>query len=135
MKKALFTLVALISMMAIHAQQKWDFTVTPDADSTALAKASSEWTATKSGTINRFESINAIDGAIKAGGKELTMTKGLTVSGAAAKKIRIDVNNRLQLAVLNGTQQFVHSLIFTSLLEVLEKDVCVEENFHSLYFS
>ena len=103
MKRVLFTLAVLMSMMTAYAQQKWDFTTTPDADSTALAKASSEWTATKSGAINRFESINAIDGAIKAGGNELTMTKGLTVSGAAAKKIRIDVNTRLQLAGKNIT--------------------------------
>ena len=40
-----------------------------------------------------------------------------------------DRNNRLQLAVLNGTQQFVHSLIFTSLLEVLEKDVVSRKTF------
>ena len=98
MKKILFTLVALISMMAANAQQTWDFTHTPEADSTALAAATSEWTATTSGTINRFESKNAIEGAIKAGGKELSMTKGITISGAAEKKIRIDVNARLQLA-------------------------------------
>ena len=98
MKKILFTLVALISMMAANAQQTWDFTHTPEADSTALAAATSEWTATTSGTINRFESKNAIEGAIKAGGKELSMTKGITISGAAEKKLRIDVNARLQLA-------------------------------------
>lgn len=103
MKKTLITLLALVGMMSASAQQTWDFTHTPDADSTALAAAKSEWTATTSGTINRFESINAIEGAITAGGQELTMTKGLTISGAAAKKIRIDVNNRLQLAGKNIT--------------------------------
>ena len=100
MKRVLFTLAVLMSMMTAYAQQKWDFTTTPDADSTALAKASSEWKATTSGAINRFESINAIDGAIKAGGTELEMTQGLTVK-AAEKKIRIDVDNRLQLAGKN----------------------------------
>ncbi len=98
MKQIYATLLALL-MTAVHMNaQTWDFTQTPDADVAALKAATSEWSYTESS--NRYESINAINGAITAGGTELTMTKGLTVE-AGAKKIRIDVDNRLQLAGKN----------------------------------
>ena len=100
MKKifALFTLL-FTTLMSVNAQS-WDFTKTPDADVTLLSADTTEWSYTE--TSNRYESINAISGAITAGGTELQMTKGLTVE-AAAKKIRIDVNNRMQLAGKNIT--------------------------------
>ena len=120
MKKTLFTLVALISIMAANAQQTWDFTHTPDADSTALAAATSEWTATTSGTINRFESKNAIEGAIKAGGKELSMTKGITISGgepflqasALVNLLQIVHETRPDLTVMSYTGYTKESLIW-----------------------
>ena len=100
MKKifALFTML-LTAVMGVNAQS-WDFTKTPDADVRLLSAATTEWSYTESS--NRYESITAINGAITAGGTELEMTKGLAFE-AAAKKIRIDVNNRLQLAGKNIT--------------------------------
>ena len=83
---------------SVAAQTKWDFTQTPASDVAALSAATSEWKYTE--TSNRYESKNEINGAITANGSELEMTKGLTVA-AAANKIRIDVNNRLQLAGKN----------------------------------
>ena len=101
MMKRLTSILALLAMMmglstSVKAQQTWDFTQTPESDIRFLNAASSEWNLT-TGEFNRYESINAISGAITAGGTELTMTQGLTVE-AGAKKIRIDVNKRLQLA-------------------------------------
>ena len=100
-------IVKVISIMAgpsfsraTAAQTKWDFTQTPESDVTALNDAPSEWSYTESS--NRYESINAINGPLTAGSAELQMTRGLTFE-AAAKKIRIDVNNRLQLAGKNIT--------------------------------
>ncbi len=93
------TLLVLMLGLGMNVKaQTWDFTTTPDADVTLLKAATTEWTYTE--TSDRYESKKAISGAITAGGKELTMTKGLTVD-AAEKKIRIDVNNRLQLAGKN----------------------------------
>lgn len=98
MKKFIFTLISVMCTLAVSAQQKWDFTQTSDSDVAALTAATTEWSYTEAS--NRFESINAIDGPLTAGGQELDIARGLTVN-AAAKKIRIDVNNRIQLAGKN----------------------------------
>jgi hypothetical protein len=101
MKRHITILTLLVLMLGLNMSvkaQTWDFTKTPDADVALLKAATSEWGYTE--TSNRYESKTAINGAIKAGGTELSMTKGLTVD-AAATKIRIDVNNRLQLAGKN----------------------------------
>ena len=100
MKKILFSIIALVGVLNAGAQTKWDFTQTPEADVTALTAATTEWAYTESS--NRFESINAINGPLKAGNVELQLTKGLSFD-APAKKIRIDVNNRVQLAGKNVT--------------------------------
>ena len=100
MKKILFSIIALLGVLNASAQTKWDFTQTPESDVTALTAATTEWTYTESS--NRFESINAINGPLKAGNVELQLTKGL-IFDAPAKKIRIDVNNRVQLAGKNVT--------------------------------
>ncbi len=85
---------------SVAAQTKWDFTQTPASDVAALSAATSEWKYTE--TSNRYESINAFNGPLTAGTTELQMTKGLSFE-AAATKIRIDVDNRLQLAGKNIT--------------------------------
>ena len=100
MKKILFSIIALLGVLNTSAQTKWDFTQTPESDVTALTAATTEWAYTESS--NRFESINAISGPLKAGNVELQLTKGLSFD-APAKKIRIDVNNRIQLAGRNVT--------------------------------
>ncbi len=93
------SLIVLLTGMSMGVKaQSWDFTQTPEADVTALQADTRNWTFTE--TSNRYESKNEINGAITANGSELEMTKGLTVA-AAANKIRIDVNNRLQLAGKN----------------------------------
>ena len=96
----IFTLIALMLGMtgSVQAQQEWDFTKSYEEDLTALSAATTEWS--YASDKNRYESKNVIDGAITAGGTELTLTRGLTVT-AAAKKIRIDVGKRLQLAGKN----------------------------------
>ena len=93
-----FVLYTILFSINASAQGKWDFTQTPESDVIALSAATTEWSYTESS--NRYESINAISGALMAGGTELQMTKGLSFE-AAEKKIRIDVNNRLQLAGKN----------------------------------
>ena len=102
MKRMTFILTMLAIMMglstSVKAQKTWDFTQTPESDVTALGRATSEWTYVEKS--DRYESKKAINGAITAGGTELTMTQGLTVD-AAEKKIRIDVNRCLQLAGKN----------------------------------
>ena len=98
MKKTIFTFLALLSSLMGNAQQSWDFTSTNSADVTALSAATTEWTYTESS--KRYENINAIDGALKAGETELLTTKGLLFK-AAAKKLRIDVDKRVQLAGKN----------------------------------
>ena len=100
MKKILFSIIALLGVLHANAQTKWDFTQTPESDVTALKAAPTEWSYTESG--NRFESINAINGPLKAGNVELQLTKGLSFD-APEKKIHIDVNNRVQLAGKNVT--------------------------------
>ena len=100
MKKILFSIIALLGVLNVSAQTKWDFTQTPESDVAALMAATTEWSYTESS--NRFESINAINGPLKAGNVELLLTKGLSFD-APAKKIRIDVDNRVQLAGKNVT--------------------------------
>ena len=100
MKKILTSIVALMGLMSASAQQTWDFTQTNAQDVEALKAATTEWSYTESS--DRYENLNAIDGALTAGGKELETTKGLTFV-AAANKIRIDVNKRVQLAGKNIT--------------------------------
>ena len=95
MKKIMLTMVALMLSIMTNAQKTWDFTQMSDADSTALRAAAAEWTYTESS--NRFENVNAISGALTANGAELAISKGLTFE-APEKKIRIDVNKRIQLA-------------------------------------
>ena len=99
MKKTFLILAALMGMLSANAQQTWDFTQTSDADSTALAGATSEWT--YDATNSRFTNKNVIDGAITASGVELQLAKGLTINGAAAGKLKIDINKRLQLGGKN----------------------------------
>ena len=77
------------------AQAKWDFTQTPDQDILALSAATGEWSYDE--TKKRYENTKAISGALKAAQTELLLTKGLSFE-AAEKKMRIDVNSRLQLA-------------------------------------
>ena len=89
----------LVLSITLQAQTSWDFTVTPESDVAHLKADTQNWS--YDSTKDRYESKVAIEGAIKADGVELDLTKGLTVSGAAAKKIRIDVNKRLQLAGKN----------------------------------
>ena len=100
MKKIMTFITTMLLLMGVNvnAQQTWDFSKTPETDVAALAAATTEWEYTE--TNKRYESKVAINGAIKAGNTELTMTKGLTVV-AAEKKIRIDVDNRIQLAGKN----------------------------------
>ena len=83
---------------AAEELMKWDFSQKIESDSLALRAASSEWTYTVNN--NRFENVNAINGTITAGGKELTLTQGLTVS-AKENKLRIDYGKRIQLAGSN----------------------------------
>lgn len=98
MKKILFSIIALLGVLNANAQTKWDFTQTPESDVAALSAATTEWTYTEKS--NRYESKNAINGPLKAGNVELQLTKGLKFE-AAEKKIRIDVNNLVQLAGKN----------------------------------
>lgn len=98
MKKIYLFLIAMMSVLGASAQQTWDFTATSDADVAALKAATSDWTYTESS--NRFENVKAISGKLMAGNTEIQLTKGLTFT-AAEKKLRIDVNNRVQLAGKN----------------------------------
>ena len=81
-----------------ETQMKWDFTQTPESDVTALNAATNEWSYDES--KNRFENIGAIDGPLMAGRTSLQLTHDLQFV-AGEKKIRIDVNSRLQLAGKN----------------------------------
>lgn len=96
---AIFSVLAMMMAMSATANaQTWDFTKTDAADVEALSAATSEWTYTESS--KRYENVKAISGAVKAGDTELALTRGLSVT-AAEKKLRIDVDNRLQLAGKN----------------------------------
>lgn len=96
MKKIIFCIIVLLGVTTANAQQTWDFSQTSEADVAALEAASSEWKYTEES--NRYENLKEVNGAVTAGGTELQLTKGLKVSGAAAGKLRIDVNNRIQFA-------------------------------------
>ena len=98
MKKLFLTLACLAAVIGMQAQQTWNFTVTSEADVALLKAATSEWSYTESS--DRYQSKNAIDGPLTAGGQELALTQGLRFT-AAAEKIRIDVNKRVQLAGKN----------------------------------
>lgn len=98
MKKTIFIFMALLTSLMGNAQQSWDFTATNANDVTALKAATTEWTYTEAS--DRYENINAIDGALTAGNAVLQTTQGLKFKGAE-KKIRIDVNKRVQLAGKN----------------------------------
>ena len=98
MKKSIFIFMALLTSLMGNAQQSWDFTTTNTNDVTALKAATTEWTYTESS--DRYENINAIDGFLTAGNAVLQTTQGLKFK-AAEKKIRIDVNKRVQLAGKN----------------------------------
>ena len=75
--------------------QQWDFAKTIDADVAALAADTDNWSYTEAS--NRYESKVAFNGELTAGQTVLELTKGLSFN-AAAKKIRIDVGKRVQLA-------------------------------------
>ena len=98
--KAILSLTALMLGLCqgVQAQQKWDFTQTPANDIRVLSSNGDAWS--YDDTKKRYENTVDIDGAIKASNTELELTKGLTVK-AAAKKFRIDVDQRIQLAGKN----------------------------------
>ena len=98
MKKTIFILMALLTSLMCNAQQSWDFTATNANDITALKAATTEWSYTES--IDRYENIKPINGFLTAGGTVLQTTQGLKFK-SAEKKLRIDVNKRVQLAGKN----------------------------------
>ena len=100
MKKVLFSMIALLAVLGAKAQQTWNFAQSNADDVAALSAASREWT--YDDTKDRYQNINAINGAITAGGVELQLAKGLTFQ-AAAEKLRIDNNKCIQLAGKNIT--------------------------------
>ena len=97
----IFTLIALMLGMtgSVQAQQEWDFTKSYEEDLTALSAATTEWS--YASDKNRYDSKNAIDGAITAGGTELTLT---------SKEYAI-----LQLLLSHPDKIFSRSNIFDSL--------------------
>lgn len=99
MRKIALACILMMTCIALQAQTKWDFTTTSESDVAHLAADTDNWSYTAD--KDRYESKKAIEGAIKAEGVELDLAKGLSISGADAKKIRIDVNKRLQLAGKN----------------------------------
>ena len=90
--------MALLTSLMCNAQQSWDFTATNANDITALKAATTEWSYTES--IDRYENIKPINGFLTAGGTILQTTQGLKFK-SAEKKLRIDVNKRVQLAGKN----------------------------------
>ena len=98
MKKTIFIFMALLTSLMGNAQQSWDFTVTNTNDVTALKAATTEWSYTEAS--DRYENIKAIDGVLTAGNAVLQTTQGLKFK-YAEKKLRIDVNKRVQLAGKN----------------------------------
>ena len=98
MKKMILSLLTMLSAILVNAQQNWDFTTTAAADVAALGADTENWSYVEAS--NRYESKVAFDGFLTAGGNALETTQGLKFK-AAAKKIRIDVNKRVQLAGKN----------------------------------
>ncbi|MBO4564977.1 MAG: hypothetical protein J5720_06060 [Bacteroidaceae bacterium] len=98
MKKTIFIFMALLTSLMCNAQQSWDFTVTNANDVVALEAATTEWRYTEAS--DRYENLKPIDGALTAGGTILQTTQGLKFK-SAEKKLRIDVNKRVQLAGKN----------------------------------
>lgn len=90
--------MALLTSLMCNAQQSWDFTVTNANDVVALEAATTEWRYTEAS--DRYENLKPIDGALTAGGTILQTTQGLKFK-SAEKKLRIDVNKRVQLAGKN----------------------------------
>jgi pectate lyase len=98
-KKILFSIIALLGVFSASAQQTWNFTTTPAADVSLLSSATTEWQYTEKS--NRYENQKEVNGPVTAGGTELQMTQGLTVTGAGVGKLKIDVDKRIQLGGKN----------------------------------
>ena len=98
MKRITAIIAVLFALMGVKAQTTWDFSATYDDDIAALSQATSEWSYTEAS--ERYECTKDINGPLTAGGIELQLTKGLKFT-AAAKKLRIDVGKRIQLAGKN----------------------------------
>ena len=97
----LSTLALLFGLIGTYAQQTWDFSAPlSSADEAALSADKTNWSYTESS--NRYESVTAIDGEVKANGVTLQLTSGLKFT-APAKKLRIDAGKRIQLAGRNVT--------------------------------
>ena len=88
-----------------NSERTWDFTKTPGVDLNVLkadaAGASPKWSYNAEG--KRYTNLSNIDGTVVANGVELYMMEGLSISSTDnnAGKIKIDVNNQLQLGGSN----------------------------------
>ena len=83
-----------------NSERTWDFTKTPGVDLNVLkadaAGASPQWSYSAEGKL--YTNLSNIDGTVVANGVELYMMEGLSISGTDnVGKIKIDVNNQLQL--------------------------------------
>ena len=83
-----------------NSERTWDFTKTPGVDLNVLkadaAGASPKWSYSAEGKL--YTNLSNIDGTVVANGVELYMMEGLSISGTDnVGKIKIDVNNQLQL--------------------------------------
>jgi len=101
MKKMIFTLLALCTMMTAGAQREWDFSNLSDTDVNNLNADAANWT--YDSTNDRWGNVNAMTTAatLTANGSELSLTAGLYFTAAKADQIRVD--NKKGCVTLNGS--------------------------------
>ena len=93
MKKTLFTLLALVSMVTASAQS-WNFTTVSDADIELLNSSNSGWTHDTSSSNDRYNVAAALNKApLTVGTTELEYAKGLLFTSTAGNT-RIDVKGK-----------------------------------------
>ena len=101
MKKTLLLTLAMMLGLCTQAQLSWDFTKSYEEDVRAMTLSYTEWSYDES--KNRFTNLEEINGPVTAHQGELKLTEGLTITGAAAGKLKIDVDKRIQLGGKNIT--------------------------------
>ena len=92
-----------LSSLQTGIVRQWDFTQISVEDAVALAADATNWNPSDEGSFTRYTSLTAMSGVLRANGKVLQMTSGLSFSSADAGEIRIDVNKRFQLNGSNIT--------------------------------
>lgn len=124
MKKILSIIALMALTMGANAQASWNFSNLSDADKALLDGDQTNWTydATNLRYANTADYLPSGE-TLKAGGKELDITKGLLFTATKKDRIRLSVKQNYQVLVLNdaGMSVVIPGLKKGQTIEVVAK--------------